>query len=362
MLALAGVVLFWARSGSQQAEARSLTLPRPALGDDAARAANAAADNASCEGCHEDIAEEWRASMHRAAWTDAAFQRALAVEPLPFCRGCHAPEAPTAAHPSAELGEMGVACISCHRAGTEVLAAPDPGGGGAPHGLLRAPVFAGPSACASCHEFAFPGADPAGDAERMQTTVREHAASAHAGTSCAGCHMPLVGEGEARHRSHAFASSRSEGAQARAVEVEARRQGDQVLVELRAPEIGHAFPTGDMFRRVVVRAEIVGPEGRLLAERRRYVARHWGRERGVAHRVLVADDRPGAPALAGRPARVELDLGAAGRGHAVRVSVTYQRIAHPVEGRAGDGMVESEALIAERWLPAADEGSEETDR
>jgi len=361
-LAVAGVVVSWTRAGSQQAEARSATLPRPALGDDAARAASAAGDNESCEGCHEEIAEEWRVSMHRAAWTDKAFQRALAVEPLAFCRGCHAPEAPTAAMPSAELGEMGVACITCHRAGADVLAAPDANAGVAPHGLLRAAVFAGPSACASCHEFAFPGADRAGDAERMQTTVREHAASAHAGTSCASCHMPVVGEGEVRHRSHAFGSSRSEGAQARAIEVEARREGERVLVELRAPEIGHAFPTGDMFRRMVVRAEIVGPEGRLLEERRRYIARHWGRERGVAHRVLAADDRPGAPALAGRPARVELDLGAAGRGHAVRVSVTYQRIAHPVEGRAGDGVVESEALVAERWLPAADEGAEEIDR
>ena len=83
--------------------------------------------------------------MHRAAYRDGAFQRALAVEPLAFCRGCHAPEAPTDAAPSPELAEMGVGCITCHRAGDEVLAAPDArGASGAPHGLLRSAAFGGP--------------------------------------------------------------------------------------------------------------------------------------------------------------------------------------------------------------------------
>jgi hypothetical protein len=365
--AIGAALVAWARPGSHRAEARVLaTLPRPAIGDTPGRAASAAEDNAACEGCHAEIAEEWRGSMHRAAYRDGAFQRALAVEPLAFCRGCHAPEAPTDAAPSPELAEMGVGCITCHRAGDEVLAAPDArGASGAPHGLLRSAAFGGPQACASCHEFAFPGAAPGGGAERMQTTVREHASSAHAETACASCHMPEVpsgvgegggegGERGARHRSHAFGSSRTEGAQARAIEVEARRQGDTVHVELRAPGVGHAFPTGDLFRRMVVRAEVVGEEGRLLAERQRYIARHWGRERDVAHRVLVADDRPNAPALAGRPARVTLEMGAEARGYPVRVSVTYQRIAHPAEGRPGDAVVESEALVAERWLPAAE--------
>lgn len=362
-VALGAALLVRARPGSQRAEARVLaTLPRPAIGDTPGRAPSAAEDNAACEGCHTEIAEEWRSSMHRAAWSDAAFQRALAVEPLAFCRGCHAPEAPTDALPSAELGAMGVGCISCHRAGETVLAAPDArGASGAPHGVLRSAAFGGPEACASCHEFAFPGTAPGGAAERMQTTVREHAHSPHAGTSCASCHMPEVGEGTRRHRSHAFASSRSEGAQARAIEVDARRDGDAVRVELRAPNVGHAFPTGDLFRRMVVRAEVVGEEGRLLAERTRYIARHWGRERDVAHRVLASDDRPNAPALGGRPAQVTLEMGAEARGHPVRVSVTYQRIAHPVDGRAGDGVVESEALVAERWLAASEAGRQSED-
>ena len=51
--------------------------------------------NESCEGCRDDVAREWRQSNHRNAYNDPTFQRALSLEPLPFCRGCHAPAAPT---------------------------------------------------------------------------------------------------------------------------------------------------------------------------------------------------------------------------------------------------------------------------
>src|SRR5580693_2517646 len=69
----------------------ALRMPGPARG--ALRVEGRAEENARCEGCHEDIAREWRASMHAQADTDPIYRRALAIEPLPFCRGCHAPEA-----------------------------------------------------------------------------------------------------------------------------------------------------------------------------------------------------------------------------------------------------------------------------
>ena len=53
----------------------------------------AAAVNALCEGCHEEVAREWRGSLHRRAYVDRSFAESLAREPDPFCRGCHAPEA-----------------------------------------------------------------------------------------------------------------------------------------------------------------------------------------------------------------------------------------------------------------------------
>ncbi|MBL8744343.1 MAG: hypothetical protein JNK04_24720, partial [Myxococcales bacterium] len=66
-----------------------LALPGPAPRDSAD---SPTLSNASCEGCHSSIAKEWRGSLHQQAWHDPVFQKALAIEPEPFCRGCHAPE------------------------------------------------------------------------------------------------------------------------------------------------------------------------------------------------------------------------------------------------------------------------------
>jgi hypothetical protein len=89
----------------------------------AQRGENLAAQNDACEGCHVEVAAEWRASLHRASWTEPAFQRAYAREPLAFCRACHAPEAPVAADPSAVLGALGVGCVTCHVDRGAILAA-----------------------------------------------------------------------------------------------------------------------------------------------------------------------------------------------------------------------------------------------
>ena len=77
-------------------------------------AAEAAALNRTCEDCHAEIAVDWRASLHARAHTDAVYQRAFAIEPLPFCQGCHAPEADPEQPVPASAAELGVACVTCH--------------------------------------------------------------------------------------------------------------------------------------------------------------------------------------------------------------------------------------------------------
>src|SRR5262245_41045081 len=121
------------------------------------RAEEAATLNASCEGCHADIAAEWRASQHRVAFTEPFFQRALAIEPMPFCRGCHAPEADPRVSPPPSLAELGVGCITCHVTSRgSVFAAPATTGAAVAACSLpieRDARFATAEACASCHEF-----------------------------------------------------------------------------------------------------------------------------------------------------------------------------------------------------------------
>lgn len=334
-------------------------MPSPNRGADAERASEAARRNLACESCHADIAAEWRASHHRSAFTDQAFQRSLAAEEenVAFCRGCHAPEAPPDALPPPELAAIGVACVTCHSAGDHLLAAPSSSPSAAPHASLRAEAFATARACAGCHEFDFPDSVLRPRPEKMQFTASEHAASGYSEAACAGCHMPLVGEGARRHRSHAFASSRSPEGHRKALSISADRIGNTIEMKLGAGEVGHAFPTGDLFRRLTVTAEIIGPDRALLASQTRYLARHFRPEllpSGRKVRVTDADDRPGAPAQGGEPVKVRFDFGPALAGQPAVVRVVYQRVAHALGGFEKDALIESEAVLFERELAPGD--------
>jgi hypothetical protein len=189
----------------------------------------------------------------------------------------------------------------------------------------------------------------------MQLTITEHEGSAYAEVACAGCHMPVVGEGASRHRSHAFSSSRSAAAQALALRVDASRSGAQIHVAIAPGEVGHAFPTGDLFRRLAVRAEAVTAEGALVAREVRYLARHFERRHtasGTLVRALLWDDRPGAPGAAAPGTVIELDLGPSAARHPVSIQIVFQRVAKLLEGGPeADAPVESEAVLYEATLP-----------
>ena len=228
------------------------------------------ADNAACEGCHAAIAAEWRQSLHRAAFTDADFQRAIAIDPDPFCRGCHAPESDP---------NLGVACVTCHVTSGDVLAAP--GGPKSPHPVTRSAAFATETACARCHEFDFPDAHLRQKPLPMQRTVSEHASVRSQGETCTTCHMAK----RDGHLDHRFAASRDESFVKRAVTIRAKRTSSSTVEVVLTPAlVGHAFPTGDLFRRV--RVSVAGES--------RYLARHFASRQeipGVFVRSEVSDDR-----------------------------------------------------------------------
>ncbi len=292
--------------------------PRPS------RAGDPLGENASCEACHADIAAEQRGSEHASAFSDPVFQHAFAIEPTAFCRGCHAPESPVLGGDE-RTAALGVACVTCHLAGDVVLAAPGRGVSFAPHRVERSEAFAASGGCGGCHEFSF------GDDERreaplpMQSTVDEHARSPHAGKSCADCHMPRGADGR---RSHAFSSTRDVASHRRAVRVNAERTSPTgVTLSLELEGVGHAYPTGDLFRRVAVQAEVMGADFRVLASKTRYLGRHFttGRDlEGRPIRIEARDDRiqPDAATV------VELELGEAAQGRPIAWSVTLDRVLH----------------------------------
>lgn len=219
-------------------------------------------DAASCATCHAEIAAEWRGSLHASSWTDEVFQAAYAVEPMAFCRNCHAPGATTAA-PRGVAADDGVSCAICHvRAEHIVGAGRSPS---APHPMMAVRAMSSSRFCAGCHQFNFPGDTGRGGArfdtaEPMQDTYAEWLDSAAAAeeTQCQGCHMPWVDDARGRHRSHRFPGGRDLSLLRSAVDVaaSARVEGDHavVTVTLTPRALGHSFPTGDLFRRVEVTA------------------------------------------------------------------------------------------------------------
>ncbi len=300
-----------------------ISMPGPAR----ARLASAVTDNRRCEGCHQAIAEEWRGSFHQRANADPAFQEAFAVEPLPFCRGCHAPEADPMREPPADVSALGVSCVTCHvnEQGQILAAAHEPSGPArppAPHPVQRSIEFASAGACAACHEFRFPAPGGQDDAFFMQTTVREHRRSPNADKPCAHCHMPL----RRGHRSHAFDNVRDVAFLRANLHVTAERTTDDTLrVTLAQPNPGHAFPTGDLFRRLEVGYELAGTDGKIHRRELRHLARHFAFVPGRPGRHLSHDDR-----VQFEPKVVELELpGPSEVPASSRLSwwVNYQRVA-----------------------------------
>jgi Cytochrome c554 and c-prime len=320
----------------------SRALPGPAP---RGRSAESAAKlNHACEGCHQTIAAEWRTSFHACSQTDVAYQRAFAIEPLEFCQGCHAPETDPRAPVPAAAAEIGVGCVTCHVVGTDVLAGPDhPHPSSPPHLVLRDARLAGASACAACHEFAFPDRGARARPELMQATLSEHLKSEQSSTDCASCHMPTTTYGGVAHRSHAFAGGHDAELVRSAVAVTAERSPHGARITLTPRQLGHAFPTGDLFRRVEVSAEVLGREWQVITSASRYLARHWQRQPspfGVVLRSATRDDRP-----LGEPQVIELELGPQAAELPIHWRVAYQRVEHPRSDREQDESVEGEIEI-----------------
>lgn len=302
--------------------------------------------NATCVRCHEAEAAEWKASFHARAGTEPAFQQAFMIEKVVFCRGCHVPEADPAQEPSAAVLEVGVGCVTCHvvEPGTVLAGLGKPGGseaGCSTNRIVRSADFAAMGACQGCHEFRFPvpeGGD--GDEYFMQTTVREHARMPTSSLPCASCHMPEVGG----HRSHRFGETRDRAWLASRLDVSAERTGKHgVRLWLRQTLPGHGFPTGDLFRRLEVGAEVRDADGKVVDRQVRYLARHFDIVAGNPVRQLTLDDR-----IFGEAEAIDLDFGQDATKQGVVTSwwVTYQRVATPGTGwNPSEAKVESEVKL-----------------
>ncbi len=347
----------------------------------------AAAQNSACEDCHRDIAAEWRGSLHHASWDDPVFLTAYTIEPIAFCRGCHVPEAdPHDETPPEPARRLGIGCVTCHvrdgaivgvRALPATTAAQSPVSPASPaspaspvsstspassdakwpsgerHAVTGDAAFGTQMACARCHEFDFPEPQEA----LMQSTMAEHAASRTPGTPCRDCHMPLVaGQGTTPHRSHDFRVIGNVPLLRTALTASASRSAedpDTILVSLAADRVGHAFPTGDMFRRLEVRARISDDDGApALAAPPVVLARTFlmmPGPKGVLRQQTGDDRLPSS----GEPREVEMVFPSPTSGRAVRWEVAYQRMDAAMATLFGVDPARDEVIVAEGVLPPA---------
>lgn len=316
-------------------------LPRPA--PQGRGPVDAVALNRSCEGCHAEIAAEWRGSLHQRSWDDAVFQAALALEPIAFCRGCHAPEADPALETASPRHHLGVSCVTCHVQNGHVLGARRLADRTAPHELLVDARLAGVDACAGCHQFEFPKPQQA----PMQGTLSEHRASPFAGKSCQACHMPSVSSKDGTsHKSHRFRVAGDSALLRAAVSATAWRAGDRAInVSLSATNVGHAVPTGDMFRRLEVRAHAGGAVAKPVVLERRFLVTRG--PDGVERRQTGDDRLPAS----GEAKTVWLPFGESIGQRTIEWQVVYQRMDPVLAASFGLDPGADEIVIAQGELP-----------
>lgn len=304
--------------------------------------------NAACEACHVEESRQWRASLHRAAFREPAFMRSFAREPKPFCQGCHAPHADPQRPPGLWAAENGVTCVTCHvESGTVRAAATARSSQAAPHPLARSAAFAGPQACAGCHEFEFPPARRRAPGAKMQQTLEEHARSDYAALACADCHMRPSGAGG---RDHRFDVSRNPALLRAALSASARRVSpDALALELAPVGVGHALPTGDLFRRLALEVEARDADGERVAAATKYLARHF---RPWVHTRERAPDPPEPDDRLTGAATFELQAPGARSGHSLRWRVTYQRVDQRDPYAPERSTLAGEVVLAEGELAA----------
>lgn len=243
-----------------------------------------------CAQCHAGHDAQWRASKHARAWTGAVFQAEYAHNPAASCRGCHAPA-------SSAAPERGIDCATCHVQGDEILATRVTPPGLRAHPLRAEPGLAAVDACASCHQFPFTDDGVHDPRESLQDTVNEwqrsrfgpHEPTAQA---CQRCHMPAREAVDAPRTDHRLRGPEDAALLAGAVTVggRARRVGGEIAVELelRGARIGHAFPTGDIFREAALELRTEGGAHERLVLKR-WLARTIDDD-GEDHHLRVVDD------------------------------------------------------------------------
>ncbi len=275
----------------------------------------------SCEPCHEQQYEDWHASRHRVSWSNDLMIAGFVAEPLPFCVNCHAPlveqrdevlanrafyaaldprsgATSIPARKPEPLAAHGIHCATCHVRDGKMLApeATD----FSPHDARSVPAMREGAFCIDCHEFPMPvthdGQTVLTDAPMQQTGTEWRAWLEAGGTqTCQDCHMP--------GGRHVFRGAHDRDWLRESVDVSLDLSDDAARFTLKSVGVGHAMPTGDLFRHLTLEVQRGSSSGGT------WQVVHWmGRrfERDADNVRRVASDTSLQP---GEPRVVEVDPG-----------------------------------------------------
>jgi hypothetical protein len=215
-----------------------------------------------CAGCHAVEAAAFATSRHAQARRLPVFTRSFAQAQTPWCLSCHQPEG---------AGE-GLRCQTCHGAMAAVKSGRPPSAKALEAHPVTVEADFEMKACARCHEFTSPLPGHLWPVvlsnESLQATVSEQRA-AMPGARCATCHDP-----------HRAAGAHDAVMLRKAIAVSAEAVDGGVEIALEVGRTGHRFPTGDVFRRLLV-STCLDPECSAVAGRQRFSRSIGSRDGGA---------------------------------------------------------------------------------
>ncbi len=270
-----------------------------------------------CGACHTKIYAEWKSTTHAHALSDLQFQAELSKPDSPkwLCLNCHIPLADqrkkhtlglkkgnvltpiTWPNPNfnKELRKEAVTCAVCHlrvgKDGKSYIQGPR-GSKLSPHPVRKDPERLR-AVCLRCH-------DPQGERVTPNllcwfTTRKELEDGGHKATACADCHMPTTErrlmeahEGLPIRKVHRhtwpgagipkeFPLYRSllQSGWKTGLSIKVQRNAEGIQVRLRNDKAGHAVPTGDPERFVLVRVRAFGLQGREVWSAKKRIGQTW---------------------------------------------------------------------------------------
>ncbi len=213
----------------------------------------------SCAGCHHQEFHDWSKSRHRVSYTNQNFFEGYVREKQDRCLHCHAPLKEQFQEikksPILKISHEGVNCVACHVRDGKVA-------GSIFHGGEKSDFIKSPKFCAGCHEFDINAVTDGQihltqvNAQNTYSQWKEYQ-KAGGDKTCQQCHMP-----EGRHL--------FQGAHAKLISPLKVSSPSRGILKIELINIGHHYPSGDVFRRLTLEVKVNGKFFVLRSFHRKY--------------------------------------------------------------------------------------------